>query len=127
MELAPGGLMFSGWPGDSYLECLDVGDDILDLRGLEGFFERRHELIAILNPFLQILVGHFVAVHGEGAALGNSFQARTDFFLILIGVMAKRAFGLKNSFPAFNGSGGRFVVCGFFLFGFLRQRRSGHS
>ena len=57
----------------SALERFHVGDDVLDLLFIQNIFERRHERIAVFNPALQIIVGDFVVVDGERAALGNSF------------------------------------------------------
>jgi hypothetical protein len=83
-----GGLSSQLAGGLLFLESFYVGDYVLDLRGFQRFLERRHELIAVFNPFLKILVGNFIVVHGECSALGNSLKAGTNFFLIVIGVMA---------------------------------------
>ena len=81
-----------------FSQRLYVCDDVLDLVGFHRVLERRHKLVAVLDPVLQRLVGNFIAVNAKGAALGYALQARTNLFLIASVVVAYGAFLLKDGF-----------------------------
>jgi len=80
------------------LECLYVGDQVLDLGGFQYVLERGHELIAIFNPGAKTFVGNLVSVDAEGAAFGNAFKARANFLLVASVIVADGTFLLKQRF-----------------------------
>src|SRR5271157_5628836 len=69
------------------LQRLHIGNHILDLLRFQAVLESRHQLVAVFNPRLQSLVRNLVAIHAEGAALGDALQARSDFLLVARVVM----------------------------------------
>ena len=104
------------------LERLDVCDDVFDLGFFENVLERRHELVAILDPGLQAVVRDLVAVHGEGATLREALEAGTNLLLVARVIVADGTLLLEQRLPPRNRSG---VPSSGFLGGALAERRSG--
>ena len=107
--------------GQILLQRFHVGDHVFNLRRFQNILERRHQLVAIFDPGFQAVVGDFISVYAERAALRNPFQSRADFLLIAGVVMADGAFLLKQRFPARHRCR---VRAGRFLSRILREKRA---
>jgi hypothetical protein len=111
-------------------QCFDVGHDVLNLRRLEDFLERRHQGVAVLDPSFQRLIGDFISVHRKSSSLGNSLQARSNLFCIVVREMAEPAFLIEDLFASYRGPRRSVAGCFFgscFCRRILCQKRSSHA
>jgi len=70
------------------LQGLQISDNIADLLRAENTVERRHLCIAILDPASQGLIGNFVAVRCKRPRFIQTLQARSNFWVGTVGVVA---------------------------------------
>jgi hypothetical protein len=111
-------------------QCFDVGHDVLNLRRLEDFLERRHQGVAVLDPSFQRLIGDFISVHRKSSSLGNSLQARSNLFCIVVREMAEPAFLIEHLFASYRGPRRSVAGCFFrscFCRRILCQKRSSYA